>query len=105
MKTATVFLKRLPTRQWRSRKSPKHPDEENRIIGSSEYFIGSVVACGDETGTYQLIDGQQRLTTIYVTICAIRDQLVQLGEAATQSLQTIIKSVSMDRRTMEDVSR
>lgn len=80
-------------------------DEQGRLTGDSEYFIGSVVACSDETGTFQLIDGQQRLTTVYLTVCAIRDQLVELGGTATSAVQQLVKAVSMDRRTMADIPR
>ena len=41
----------------------------------ADYFIGSIVVCPrkDAEGVYELIDGQQRLTTIFLTICALRD--------------------------------
>lgn len=40
---------------------------------SSEYFIGSIVVLKRPDGTYELIDGQQRLTTTFLILCAIRD--------------------------------
>ena len=39
----------------------------------SSYFIGSVILVGD--GSFAVIDGQQRLTTIMLTLCAFRDRL------------------------------
>jgi uncharacterized protein with ParB-like and HNH nuclease domain len=50
-------------------------DEENRLLEGPEYFIGSIVVCPDGKGTFQLIDGQQRLTANYLILCAIRDCL------------------------------
>ena len=41
----------------------------------AEYFIGSFIVCKRGDGTYELIDGQQRLTTIALLICALRDVL------------------------------
>ena len=42
---------------------------------SSEYFIGSIVVLKRLDGTYELIDGQQRLTTAFLLLCAIRDHV------------------------------
>ena len=80
-------------------------DDESRLTGDSEYFIGSIVACADDSGAYQLIDGQQRLTTIFLAVCTIRDLLVELHEPPTVALQNFIKAVSMDKRTMADIPR
>jgi len=33
-------------------------DEQSRLTEGAEYFVGSVVACSDRAGAYQLIDGQ-----------------------------------------------
>lgn len=35
---------------------------------SPEYFIGSIVVCPGRDGVLDLIDGQQRMTTIYITL-------------------------------------
>jgi len=42
---------------------------------NSEYFIGSIVVCPGMGERFDLIDGQQRMTTLFVTICALRDRL------------------------------
>ncbi|MEP7217803.1 MAG: DUF262 domain-containing HNH endonuclease family protein [Bacteroidota bacterium] len=80
-------------------------DGNSKPSGNSEYFIGSIVACLDADNNYQLIDGQQRLTTIYLTICAIRDRLVQLGYTELVALQGFIKSASIDPRTFTDTPK
>jgi len=50
-------------------------DDRNRVSRGGEYFIGSIVTYQDDDEIYQLIDGQQRLTTVYVALCGIRDVL------------------------------
>jgi Protein of unknown function DUF262/Protein of unknown function (DUF1524) len=47
-------------------------DERGSPI-DAEYFIGSIVVYRGDNGIFQLIDGQQRITTLYLTLCAIRD--------------------------------
>jgi len=42
----------------------------------SEYFIGSIIVCGRGEKLYEVIDGQQRMTTAYLVLCAIRDYLL-----------------------------
>lgn len=38
----------------------------------SEYFIGSIVVHKEDDGTYEVIDGQQRITTLFITLCALK---------------------------------
>ena len=40
----------------------------------SSYFIGSIIIVKNNA-KYDVIDGQQRLTTIVLTMCALRDML------------------------------
>ena len=43
---------------------------------AKSYFVGTIVASGsNEHRTYNLVDGQQRLTTLFVFFCAVRDLL------------------------------
>ncbi|MDP9367782.1 MAG: DUF262 domain-containing HNH endonuclease family protein [Chloroflexota bacterium] len=80
-------------------------DEHGHLTTDSEYFIGSVVVCSGHDGTYQLIDGQQRLTTCYLILCAIRDALAETGTSPSDTLQRQIAATSMNPRTGEDVFR
>jgi hypothetical protein len=61
-----------------------------------EYFIGSIVVCPGKPGTLDLIDGQQRMTTLYLMLCAIRDRLLELGENVPGALSPQISSTSTD---------
>ena len=45
--------------------------DENGSPTQSEYFIGSIVAYKDDD-VFQLIDGQQRITTLFFTLCIPR---------------------------------
>jgi uncharacterized protein with ParB-like and HNH nuclease domain len=76
--------------------------DENDLVEEAEYFLGSIVVFLDESGISQLIDGQQRLTTIYLTFCVIRDYLIELGEPS-QSIEGFIAGVSQDIETGKDV--
>ncbi len=75
----------------------------NITAGEAEYFIGSIVGCKDSTGAFQLIDGQQRLTTIYLVLCVIRDRLVRLASGAPSTLLKQIADSRIDPITGEDV--
>lgn len=61
-----------------------------------EYFIGTLVVCKSEDGVFELIDGQQRTTTSYLTICAIRDELLELDEIINQDMKDQVASTSTD---------
>lgn len=54
----------------------------NDITSSDEgsYFIGSMVIYSMKQDFFGVVDGQQRLTTITILLCAIRDHLKNLGE-------------------------
>jgi len=51
----------------------------------SDYFIGSVVMYTLKPQESHLVDGQQRFTTITITICAIRDLFLEHGESELAS--------------------
>lgn len=63
---------------------------------SAEYFIGSIVVCPGQSGVLELIDGQQRMTTLFLTLCAIRDRLIQLGQKPPGALDPQIAAMSTD---------
>lgn len=51
----------------------------NTATAAPEYFIGSIVVCPGADGVLELIDGQQRMTTLFLTLCAIRDRCTKMG--------------------------
>jgi uncharacterized protein with ParB-like and HNH nuclease domain len=74
-------------------------DIENEFEPNSNnqksYFIGSVIIV-ENNGKFDVIDGQQRLTTIILSLCAFRDLLKPLELDAKQKkyLQTIEELLS-----------
>ena len=61
-----------------------------------EYFIGTIVVCKSSDNVFELIDGQQRTTTSYLTLCAIRDELEEIDVEITQDMKDQIASSSTD---------
>ncbi len=76
-------------------------DIHNELAGADavkapEYFIGSIVVCPGAHGVLDLIDGQQRMTTLFLTLCAIRDRFKDLGQAPPGALGPQIAATSTD---------
>lgn len=63
---------------------------------AAEYFIGSIVVCPGEGGVWELIDGQQRVTTLFILLCAIRDHLKASGLTPPPPLTAQIADSSVD---------
>lgn len=66
-----------------------------------DYFIGSIVVCEsklkNEGSVFEVIDGQQRLTTLIVILCAIRDRIKEINKQADVSaINTYILNSSID---------
>ena len=61
-----------------------------------EYFIGSIVVCPGNNGVFELIDGQQRMTTLFLTLCTIRDRMKELGKQPPGALGPQIAATSTD---------
>jgi hypothetical protein len=62
----------------------------------TEYFVGSVVVYKDED-VYQLIDGQQRLTTLFIILCALRDVRTRMQDTEDLTpLENMIKAGLQD---------
>lgn len=79
-------------------------DEESGIQNDdSEYFMGSIVVYPDEFEVLQIIDGQQRLTTIYLILCAICTYSLKLNVSA-RAMENLIKSTKMDKKSGNDIS-
>lgn len=65
-------------------------------VTAPEYFIGSIVVCPGRPGVLDLIDGQQRMTTLFLILCAIRDRIQELNGTAPGPLDRQIADASID---------
>ena len=66
-------------------------DDQFGAGDSQEYFIGTVlVSPTDQKNHYEVIDGQQRLTTLFLLLCALRHKFT--GEKQRQILETLISA-------------
>ncbi|MFN6540961.1 MAG: DUF262 domain-containing protein [Nostoc sp. EkiNYC01] len=54
------------------------PFLDNKSGSDWECFIGSIIVCKSQE-LYELIDGQQRMTTAYLILCAVRDFIQELN--------------------------
>jgi uncharacterized protein with ParB-like and HNH nuclease domain len=64
---------------------------------SPQYFIGHMVTFRISDDTKGVIDGQQRLTTITLILCAIRNRFIQLADQnLTKGVQTYIQKENRD---------
>jgi len=54
------------------------PFLDNKLGSDWECFIGSIIVCKSQE-LYELIDGQQRMTTAYLILCAVRDFIQELN--------------------------
>lgn len=70
--------------------------EANHNVADHEYFIGSIVVCPADNDLLELIDGQQRLTTTYIFLCAVRDHLEDKGQAVIAELPKLIRDAHTD---------
>ena len=68
----------------------------NEHNDAPEYFIGSIVVCPGDGDVLELIDGQQRMTTLFLALCTIRDRIEQLGEQPPGALGPQIAAISTD---------
>lgn len=62
---------------------------------NKEYFIGSTVVFKDKNGSYELIDGQQRTTTLFLIICALKSVYTEWN-LDTDTLDRMIKDKTVN---------
>jgi hypothetical protein len=94
---------------WQEKKQVKQllQDVYNEFLSDDrastvEYFIGSIVVCSRPDGVYELIDGQQRMTTAYIFVCALKNYLKELNPTkSTQALENLIATTDVDDEGMD----
>lgn len=64
-----------------------------------DYFIGSMVVFDTGKDTFGVVDGQQRLTTITMTLCAVRNALAmeKMSELA-KGIQNLVEKPDIDNQ-------
>lgn len=67
----------------------------------NEYFLGSVVVTGPVNQRFEVVDGQQRLTTVSLLIAAIKDIFQRDGDTEVVSSVRTEFLASTDRKTKE----
>lgn len=70
---------------------------DNNGSMNSEYFIGSIVVLGRDDLTFEIIDGQQRMTTLFIALCAMRDNFKFLNKIPPKKLSNQIADYSVDK--------
>ena len=75
------------------------------IKNPEEYFLGTIIVCLNETEKdielYDLIDGQQRTTTLLILLAALRDRLKSFNDTENENVTGAIKSLSDQLRNIE----
>ena len=74
-------------------------DENGSVVAGAEYFIGSIVVYRDKYGIFQLIDGQQRTTTIFIILCVLKERLGDMD-----AVKKLIRETRMNQDTLEEES-
>jgi hypothetical protein len=69
---------------------------ETPQIAPSDYFIGSLVVCPSD-GVLELIDGQQRMTTAFLFLCAVRDHLASVGAKSLATINNQVAATNVDQ--------
>ena len=69
---------------------------DNDSTETPEYFIGSIVVCPRNDGVFDLIDGQQRMTTLFLILCTLRDRIKTLGKKPSGALDSQIAAEAVD---------
>lgn len=73
--------------------------------GEKEYFLGSLVVTGPIERRFEVVDGQQRLTTISLMISTIRDRFRQNNDTEAETSIRNDYLASVDRKTKEREAR
>ncbi len=69
------------------------------IESEADYFIGSIVLYKSDDNKYGIVDGQQRLTTITMILCALRDFYISEGFMDfAQGVQNLIEKTGLNNK-------
>jgi len=67
------------------------------IDSDDDYFIGSMVVYKQEKGYFGIVDGQQRMTTITILLCVLRNVMNDLGLTdSAEGVHSLIERKNID---------
>lgn len=67
------------------------------IDSDDDYFIGSMVVYKQEKGYFGIVDGQQRMTTITILLCVLRNIMNELGLTdSAEGVHSLIERKNID---------
>lgn len=73
--------------------------QDTIVDSDADYFIGSLVIYREGRHTFGVVDGQQRLTTITMLLCAIRDAMRENAlETLADGLHQLIERPDIDNK-------
>lgn len=65
----------------------------------TDYFIGSMVVYKEGQQRYGVVDGQQRLTTLTILLCVLRDKLSDLGfQDLAEGINSLVERRNIDNK-------
>ena len=68
------------------------PENNHELFDENEeYFLGSIVTFKNESGTSEIIDGQQRLTTLMLMLRAFYDKFTNMQDSNSKKTQSTIE--------------
>ena len=59
-------------------------------IDQESYFLGAIILTSPGDGYFEVVDGQQRLTTLTILLCVIRDLYLKKDNALINSIKSLV---------------
>jgi hypothetical protein len=59
-------------------------------INQESYFLGAIILTSPGNGYFEVVDGQQRLTTLTILLCVIRDLYLKKDNALINSIKSLV---------------
>lgn len=73
---------------------------DSLVESETDYFIGSIVVYKMNDERYGIVDGQQRLTTITMILCALRDFYISEGyNDLAKGIHTLIEKMDLNNKS------
>ncbi|MBA5630157.1 DUF262 domain-containing protein [Moheibacter lacus] len=74
-------------------------NHQNNPSQDSNYFLGSVVVV-KKSESYEVVDGQQRLTTLTILFCVLRDLNINLSSKNKATIEACVKDAIEDKERL-----